>query len=116
MSLQKNVLERYRHNFPNDTLREMAVRTNLQLTRVHRLLKGFDMKVEELEKIEKALTLNSLNERSSYDKFKTLLTDVGNLLNSKTTDEIIQDIEKRIFCEKLKKSISIENNIKQQIC
>jgi hypothetical protein len=102
MSLQKSVLERYRHNFPNDTLREISTRTQLGLTRVHRLMNGYDMRVDEMEKFEKAIALNSTSPSTQNEKFMKTLYQAIKCLSVKNIDEVIGDIEKRIFTEQLK--------------
>ncbi len=54
-SLQENILRQYRSKFPNDTLKEISHKTGIQITRVHRIFSGAEMKISEFEAVEKAL-------------------------------------------------------------
>lgn len=55
MSLQSRILKEYRQQFPHHTLREISAVTNIQLTRVFRLMNGAAMKLEEFEQFTKAI-------------------------------------------------------------
>lgn len=58
MDLQKAVLEQYKHAYPKDTLKEISSKTNIQITRVFRLLNGSEMKISEYAAFEKCLPTN----------------------------------------------------------
>ena len=55
MSLQTKILNDFRQRFPTETLREIAALTDIQLTRVFRLMNGAPMKLEEYEAFTIAL-------------------------------------------------------------
>jgi hypothetical protein len=84
MSIQKNILSRYRQFFPEETLREVSSRTGIQITRVFRLFNGKTMKVAELEAFEAAISLK-IAENPSYARLSSLLEKSSALL---TNDEL----------------------------
>ena len=49
MNLQQAVLNRYQTVFPDDSLRMISSKTQIQLTRVFRLMNGSEMKLREYE-------------------------------------------------------------------
>lgn len=58
MCLQKTVLKQYKSIYPNDKLKDISNRTNIQITRVFRLMNGSEMKLCEYEAFEKCLPKN----------------------------------------------------------
>lgn len=54
-TLQESILNQYRETFPNDKLKDYCAKTGIQITRIHRVLNGAEMKLSEFEAIEKAI-------------------------------------------------------------
>lgn len=66
MSLQTKILNDFRQRFPTETLREIAALTDIQLTRVFRLMNGAPMKLEEYEAFTIALQKNTPKHASQH--------------------------------------------------
>ena len=66
MNLQEITIKRYFDHNPNHSLREISSNTNIQITRVFRLLNGAQMKLSEYEAIE-----NVLNKKNSHSTLST---------------------------------------------
>ena len=48
-NLQESILNEYKLHFPHDTLRDIAEKTDIQITRIFRLFNGSSMKLGEYE-------------------------------------------------------------------
>ncbi len=94
MSLQQRTIQRYRQLFPQDTLRETSSRTNIQITRVFRLLNGKTMKVGELEAFEDVIN-QKLTEKTGPHNIHMILEDALFLLTSEELKQVAQYIERK---------------------
>lgn len=94
MSLQQRTIQRYRQLFPQDTLRETSSRTNIQITRVFRLLNGKTMKVGELEAFEDVINQH-LKNKLGTNKLHTILDEAMFLLSSEELNQVVQYIERK---------------------
>lgn len=54
-TIQKETIARYRQKFPKHTFREISERTGIQLTRVFRVINGYEMKLSEYLAFQKAI-------------------------------------------------------------
>lgn len=64
MSLQIQILKDYKDLFPNDTFKDISLKTKIQQTRVFRIFNGAEMKVTELEALEHVIKANqTINSR-----------------------------------------------------
>ena len=85
--LQTAIIDSYKKKFPKDKLRHISEKTEIQITRVFRILNGSEMKISEYEAFQECLqyneshltlieklkfTLSHLNEKES-NLFKSLL-------------------------------------------
>ncbi len=95
MKLQTRVLKQYRLYFPNDTLRDVSARTNIQLTRVFRLFNGKAMKVKELEIFEDLIE-QEINSNSSYRRFQDLYEQAQIVFGPKDLEMMADLIERRL--------------------
>ncbi len=102
MSLQQNIIKDYRLAFPNDTLREIANRTGIQLTRVFRLLNGSPMKLAEYESFYDLLD----SEKSKSETFTAveLLRSQGHKLSRIEMHRIYQYIQRKLYLTDLVQS------------
>ena len=55
MQSQNYILNQYKSLYPNSTLRSISERTNIQQTRVFRILNGQEMKLSEYESFKSAI-------------------------------------------------------------
>ncbi len=94
MSLQAKTLQRYRQFYPTDTLRDISIRTGIQITRVFRLFNGKTMKVRELEALEEAVTIK-LKENSYYSRLEETLEEATAILNENELKRILDYIERK---------------------
>lgn len=78
-TIQKNILNQYREIFPNDKLKDYSSKTGIQITRVHRIINGAEMKISELEAFERAIASNSF----ITDDFLKVAFECIKKLNSK---------------------------------
>lgn len=95
MKLQNRVLKKYRLYFPNDTLRDVSERTNIQLTRVFRLFNGKPMKVQELEAFETVIE-EKLSTHSSYRRFQELSETAQVVFSTKDLEMMAELLERRL--------------------
>lgn len=94
MSLQQNIIKSYRTVFPDDTLREIAQRTGIQLTRVFRLLNGSPMKLSEYESFHNLIDpAKQIADEMTPIK---LLREHGHKLSSNEVSKIIQFIHRKV--------------------
>lgn len=54
---------KYKEKFPNDTIKNISTKTNIQQTRVFRIFNGAEMKISEFFALEK-LVINKGHEKS----------------------------------------------------
>lgn len=66
MNLQEIIIKRYFEYYPKHSLRQISKNTNIQITRVFRILNGSQMKLNEYESFDEAI---------SKTKFHTTKTD-----------------------------------------
>jgi len=95
MKLQTRVLKKYRLYFPNDTLRDVSEKTNIQLTRVFRLFNGKPMKVAELEAFETAIE-EKLNGNTHHKRFYGLFEEAQISFSNKDLEAAIEFLERRL--------------------
>lgn len=99
MNLQNRTLHRYRQMFPQETLKEISVRTGIQITRVFRLMNGKPMKVGELEAFENAVT-SKIAENPSYGRLQTLIEESFSLLTNEELAKLADKFERTIMNRK----------------
>ena len=108
MSLQKRTINTYRQLFPNETLREISLKTGIQITRVFRLMNGKTMKVSELEAfdllINQKLASNPLSER-----LNSLMEEVKMSFGPEEFKKITTFIERKLHNGKLCQNSSFQN-------
>lgn len=97
MNLQKRTLTRYRQSFPNETLRETAARTGIQITRVFRLFNGKTMKVGELEAFESAIHLK-LAENPAMAQLTDAIEEAGGVLTNEELAKIKDYVQRKVLC------------------
>lgn len=95
MSLQNKTILRYRQFFPQETLREISIRTGIQITRVFRLMNGKTMKVGELEAFEKAIA-DRIAENPSYNRLTSLLDEASALLTNEELSKLAEHVERKL--------------------
>lgn len=95
MKLQNKVLKKYRLYFPNDTLRDVSERTNIQLTRVFRLFNGKAMKVEELEAFETVIEEN-LKTNSHHRRFQEIVEQAQLVFSISDLEMMAELLERRL--------------------
>lgn len=54
-SLQKSIINQYQLKYPKHTLKQISSTTGIQITRVFRILNGYDMKLSEYQLFEEAI-------------------------------------------------------------
>ncbi len=87
MNLQQSTLHQYRIHYPQHTLKEIAAKTQINLTRVFRLFNGSDMRVAELEAFNDAISNNG-QQFLSHDHFLNLAKDFSMLSSNGPRKEI----------------------------
>ena len=104
MSLQDKIIYQYRQLYPNDTLRDIAGRTNIQLTRVFRLLNGKLMKLEEYEAFSNVVTTHS-KKSINTEVYSKIMNEINDLFSANEINEINEYLKRKIFLKKLNPSI-----------
>ncbi len=100
--VQSNLLKAYRQARPHFGLREMSKETGIQLTRMHRLLNGSEMKVKELRIIQELLNQEKGEELSS---FLHMAEECADKLNSTVLDKLIAQMKRELHLLKLKERL-----------
>lgn len=110
MSLQTITIKRYLDHFPKQSLREISNNTNIQITRVFRLLNGSQMKLKEYEAFERAIDQKRFQGFSSSEDFiftsKECLEHLSESKLSELQNEMKQSLKVKKFL-KLKPHYSI---------
>lgn len=104
-TLEKEILRRYRKSFPNDTLKMIAAKTGIQVTRVFRIMNGKPMKVTELE-IFQCL----LNQPGKFTELELLTKTAALELTIGDIESIINYIERKLENAKILKSLTYQHN------
>jgi len=113
MSLQTNIISKYRQLYPNDTLREVSARTGIQITRVFRLFSGKAMKVGELEAFQTVID-RKLGENPESHRLQRMLDEAMFILTSSELSKINAYIERKVLNKNVSRlyvSTNIENAI-----
>lgn len=107
MSLQKRTINTYRQLFPNETLREISLKTGIQITRVFRLMNGKTMKVSELEAFDQLIN-QSLANSPSADRLSSLIHEVRVSFGPEELKKLINQLERKIHSANLYKSSTLD--------
>tara|TARA_B100001971_G_C18268024_1_gene596413 strand:- start:94461 stop:94820 length:360 start_codon:yes stop_codon:yes gene_type:complete len=96
MNLQKEIIAKFNRQFPNATLKEVSKKTGIQITRVFRIINGYEMKVSEYERFYQVLTQDqnrdSCEHLDLYLKYlKTLSHHKKKALEEKYSQKILLD-------------------------
>jgi len=84
--LQKIVWEKYHQLFPNQTLKEIADTTGLNLTRIFRIRQGQEMKLSEFEKIQKIIHASITSKKEN--QLNQIFQDCINNLSQKSINDL----------------------------
>jgi hypothetical protein len=95
MSLQKNIIKKYRQLYPTDTLREVSARTGIQITRVFRLFNGKPMKVGELEAFQSVID-KKLGENPESHRLQRILEEAMFILTTTELSKLNSLIERKV--------------------
>jgi hypothetical protein len=103
MSLQNKTIQRYRLIFPEETLREISLRTGIQITRVFRILNGKQMKLNEFEAFENVIKFK-IAEKSHCSQLNRLIEDASSNLTNEEIGKIADYIERKIQNKKFSRT------------
>lgn len=95
MSLQEKTLNRYRHSFPEDSLRDISTRTGIQITRIYRLFSGKTMKVEELEIFENIIE-SKINKNKELSRINNIMSEAYASLTDDELSKISEYVLRKI--------------------
>lgn len=99
MSLQEKIIYQYKQLYPNDTLREISFKTNIQITRVFRLLNGKKMRLEEYESFHSAIAKKDLVSKNNFAS--KIFRECLDSLPQNEIQEICDHVSRRLFIKKL---------------
>lgn len=100
MKTAEKILKSYLKTFAKPTLRELSEDSGIQLTRLFRLLNGQEMKVSELEILQRRLQARSIN----LDGLDMLWEKTRSHLDPASLREL------EIFLQKHKRIADLKNN------
>ncbi len=89
--LQDKILTDYKRVYPNQTIREMSIVTQINPSRVFRLLNGYEMKLKEYECIEKAI-LERESEKNSFSDYFSLSKVCFEKLSTRKIERLIEEM------------------------
>lgn len=80
MNLQKEIIAKFYKQYPDATLKELSSKAGIQITRVFRIMNGYEMKISEYEKIHQLIQKKDLSETldvhlETYKEYLTELSD-----------------------------------------
>lgn len=80
MNLQNEIIAKYQKQYPDTTLKDLSRKTGIQVTRVFRIMNGYDMKLSEYEKFHKLINQSHLTETQNdhldlYTEYIKSITD-----------------------------------------
>tara|TARA_Y100000590_G_C14967533_1_gene731145 strand:- start:21 stop:359 length:339 start_codon:yes stop_codon:yes gene_type:complete len=84
-NLQSSIINQYQERYPNHTLKQISQTTGIQITRVFRILNGYDMKLSEYQLFEEAV-------HGSADK-RNVFFKLSNLCQTNLSQKKIDQIE-----------------------
>lgn len=99
MTLQNKTIQRYRYFFPQDTLRQISVKTGIQITRVFRLFNGKPMKVGELEAFDRVMN-EKLAENPNFARIQSVVDEAASLLTNEELGRMADYFERRLTNKK----------------
>lgn len=103
MNLQSKTLQRYRQMFPQETLKEISIRTGIQITRVFRLMNGKTMKVGELEAFEEAIS-SKVAENPNFNRLQKLIEESYSLLTNEELAKLADKFERTMMNKKVSRT------------
>ena len=108
MNLQEEILNQFDRHFPNATLKQVSKKTGIQITRVFRIINGYEMKISEYEKFYNAL---SAYENKNTCQHLSLYQDYLNSISSKQREELEEIYTQRVLFHSLRTPhIVLQNN------
>lgn len=114
MSLQEITIKRYLEQFPNQSLREISTNTNIQITRVFRLLNGSPMKLMEYEAFERVIDQKSFQNKVTTQDFISTSKECLQHLSETKLNELIHEMKQSLKIKqfiKMKSHLSFNNQM-----
>lgn len=102
--LQLQIINQYKSNFPKHTLKDISNATNIQNTRVFRIMNGSEMKISEYDSFQKCI-----NKSKSLSKFETLIQDCKSTLSDIKMNNLCYEIEGLIKMQRLTHSFETQD-------
>lgn len=99
MNKQQIIIQRYRQLFPQETLRETSIRTNIQITRVFRLFNGKPMKVKEFEVFENIIQ-KKVAEKPEMARLSSLMEEAFAILSKYELNKIYEYVARKNYLKK----------------
>ncbi|MBP9673723.1 MAG: hypothetical protein KBD63_01390 [Bacteriovoracaceae bacterium] len=100
MDLQTSIIKKYREVFPDHTLQKMSDLTTIHITRIFRLLNGYQMKLHEYEKFYQAIQ-EHLGQKEPLNEFKNISYQCEKHLSLKALNQISYHMKKYLHLNNL---------------
>lgn len=94
--LQLQIISQYKSKFPKHTLKEISTATNIQNTRVFRIMNGSEMKISEYESFQKCI-----NKTKSISKLEKLIKECKSTLSEIKMNNLCYEMESLIKMQRL---------------
>lgn len=107
MNLQNAIIKQYKENYPNDKLKEISQKTNIQITRVFRILNGAEMKLSEYESFNHAI-----GSHYQADELVILAKKSLNHISKKRRESLIKHFNQIIKLSELQSSLFLNHQSK----
>lgn len=95
-NLQDKILNQYKHQHPNHTLKDISNLTGIQNTRVFRIFNGYEMKLSEFEIFQ-----NILIDKKKVSYFERLIQDCMTNLSEFKLKDISSELESLLKMQKI---------------
>lgn len=103
-TIQKETITRYRQKFPKHTFREISEKTGIQLTRVFRIVNGYEMRLTEYLAFQKAINHSGI-EQCGRSHDLQFINEHFFKLDEQTTNDLKRKIEYKVELNKLSSTL-----------
>ncbi len=100
MEKQKFIIDEYLKIFNNPTIKFISNNTDIQSTRVFRLLKGHEMRISEYQKFQQAIS-QQRGEKDKRYKYIDIFKNSVTKLSEESIDTFINELIKKVQIQSL---------------
>lgn len=107
--LQSLMVREYKKIYGNPTLKETATLTGIQITRVHRIFNGSEMKLSEYQSFRSLINLKTKKNLNSQESIETLLENCLKDCSDYVLDDLKNFLRQKLETARLMKRPALKN-------